>query len=383
VQVCDLSVRTALTLVLVVSFAACLFGQTATSADQIAADAAPSLAVVLAGRNSNQVPSAVGVAIAIRSSGVLLTPYHLIKDARSLQVRIKTGEVFDQVQLLGVDTRRDVAAIKVTGTLAALPVRTAAEMRAGAAVVVVSSVASPQLSVSAGLVAAYRMADEVAGAGSGYRLIQLTAPVAVGSSGGVLLDSGGNALGLIVGSQTNGPTTDFAVPIDSVLGLGDAAVAKTFANGSKLKLQPGLQLQAGLRTPAAASNASGQPAPPPKAPQPQPKPKNDRQAILHNMQTIYIDADNAKQFGSNDMKAALESNRAFPSLQLRVVDDPKAADAVLVIRQAALWEFPFELRSPDRTTLLLFGASRAYEGKTATANIAIDFIRLTRSNRNK
>jgi hypothetical protein len=66
-----------------------------------------------------------------------------------------------------------------------------------------------------------------------------------------------------------------------------------------------------------------------------------------------------------------------------VVDDPKAADAILVIRKSSLWEFPFELRSPDKATLLLFGASRAYEGKTATANIAIDLIKLTRSARAK
>jgi S1-C subfamily serine protease len=352
-----------LPVVLAMASAAFLSGQTA------AENAGPSMAIVLAGRNANQT-AAIGVAIAVRPNGVLLTPYHIIKDARFLQVRLKTGEVFDQVQLLGVDARRDVAAIKVTGTLAALPVRTAAEMRAGAAVSLVSILSNPKTAsgdflVSAGSVAGYRMADEVAGAGSGFRLIQLTAPVPVGSSGGVLLDSVGNALGLITGSQTNGQTSDFAVPIDSVLGLGDAAVTKTFANGSKL---PSLV--------ATASISQAKPEVKAEA-----KPKADRQAILHNMQTIYIDADNAKDFTSAEMKAALERNPGFASLKLRVVDEPKNADAVLVIRHSSGWEFPFELRSPDRATLLLFAASRAYEGKTAVANIAVDFIKMTRSSR--
>jgi S1-C subfamily serine protease len=375
--------RTSLTFGLLLFSAAFSLGQTADS-DPMLEKVAGSLATVLAGRNSNQTASSSGMAIAVRANGVLLTPYHVIKDARSLQVRLKTGEVFDQVQLLGVDSRRDVAAIKITGTLAPLPVANAAQVQAEDAVVVVSNFASPQLSIRAGSVGAYRMADEVTGAGSGYRLIQLTAPVSIGSSGGVLLDRFGKALGLIVGSQGVGSQgagsqtdgrTDFAVPIDSVLGLGDAAVAKTFANGSKLQLQN--------PSAAVAPIAPEQPAPPPKTPQPKPPPKADRQAILRNMQTIYIDADKAKEFGSDDMKAALESNASFPSVKLRVVDDPKAADGVLVIRHTVGWEFPFELRTPDRKTLLLFGASRAYEGKTAAANLAIDFIRLARSARNQ
>jgi hypothetical protein len=253
---------------LLLSFGAFLLGQPAANPDQIAEKAAPSLAVVLAGRNANQAASAAGVAIAIRSSGVLLTPYSLIKDARALQVRFRTGEVFDQVQLLGVDARRNIAAIKVTGTLSALPIRTAAEMRAGAAVLVVSDFTSPQLSIKAGSVAAYRIADEVAGAGSGYQLIQLTAPVSVGSIGGILLDSVGNAVGLIfgsqgAGSQANGQTTDFAVPIDSVIGLGNAAAAKTFANGSKLRLQS---------APVPVTSIAPAHASPPKAPQAKPLP---------------------------------------------------------------------------------------------------------------
>ncbi len=378
VTIANVPARTRLTLVMVLSSAAFSFGQTANS-DPMLEKAAGSLATVLAGRSSSQTASSTGLAIAIRANGVLLTPYHVIKDARSLQVRLKTGEVFDQVQLLGVDARRDVAAIKITGTLAALPVANAAQVQTEDAVVVVSNFASPQLSIRAGSVAAYRMADEVAGAGSGYRLIQLTAPVSVGSSGGVLLDRYGNALGLIVGSQVVGSQangqTDFAVPIDSVLGLGDAAVSKTFANGSKLQL-PAPSAQVAFVAPA-------QPAPPPKTPQPKPPPKPDRQAVLRNMQTIYIDADKAKQFGSAEAKAALESNASFPSLKLRVVDDPKDADVVLVIRHAIGWEYPFDLTSADRTTVLLSGKSTAVTAKLAVSNLATDFIKMTRQYRNK
>jgi len=38
------------------------------------------------------------------------------------------------------------------------------------------------------------------------------------------------------------------------------------------------------------------------------------------------------------MKASLTSNPAFLALNLRLVDDPKNADAILVIRRAAVGE---------------------------------------------
>lgn len=97
---------------------------------------------------------------------------HSVRNATSLQVRFRNGEVFDHVQLLGVDSRREVAAIRMANP-AGLP-----------------------WSVSNGVVSGARVADEVPGAGRGYRLIQYTAPSSPGSSGGVLFDRKGAALAL-------------------------------------------------------------------------------------------------------------------------------------------------------------------------------------------
>lgn len=107
---------------LLLCFSVSLFSQSpeTLSTDQIVDKAYPSVALVLAGRGPGQPANSLGAAVVVRPNGILLTAYHVIKDAYSLQVRFKSGEVFDQVQLLGVDTRRDVAAIRITA--AALPV---------------------------------------------------------------------------------------------------------------------------------------------------------------------------------------------------------------------------------------------------------------------
>src|ERR1039458_1193654 len=49
-----------------------------------------------------------------RSDGVLLTSYHALKNAREVQVRLKSGETFDRAVLMGVDERRDVAAVRIS-----------------------------------------------------------------------------------------------------------------------------------------------------------------------------------------------------------------------------------------------------------------------------
>jgi len=53
------------------------------------------------------------------------------------------------------------------------------------------------------------MADDVPGAGSGYRILQFTAPLSPGSSGGVLVDAEARILGIVVGSLKRRPECQF------------------------------------------------------------------------------------------------------------------------------------------------------------------------------
>ena len=63
-----------------------LFAQTpdSLSADQIVDKAYPSVALVLAGRAPGQIANSLGAAVVVHRGGVLLTAYHLVKNAYSL-----------------------------------------------------------------------------------------------------------------------------------------------------------------------------------------------------------------------------------------------------------------------------------------------------------
>jgi S1-C subfamily serine protease len=375
--------------------------QAQLTSSQIAEKADASLALVLAARTAGSTASAVGAAVAVRPNGVLLTSYRFIKDARALQVRLKSGEVFDRVQLLGVDQRRDVAAIKITGTLEVVPVANVPQSAAGDAVVLVSLGARPQWSVSEGAVAAYLMADEVPGAGKGYRVIRFMAPAGLGSGAGILLDSRADLLGLVVGPYAAGADGNLAVPIESVLGLADSAPSKSFASGDQLSppaspapVKPPLAAAippppkssqtASVQPPAAAVTPSPAATSSPAATgspsltvSPSLTAPKDRGAILRSLKTLYVDAEGAKNFGNEEMKQALAANKAFPLLNLQIVDDRNAADAVLEIKHSLGGEYPFEVRSRNNV-LLLTGSANGYTAAKGTRDVALYFVQMLR-----
>jgi hypothetical protein len=323
-------------------------------------------------------PGAVGAttfatALIVRENGVLLTANHAIKNASSVQVRLKNGEVFDDVQLLGVDERRDMAALKINATgLPVLPVAPAGQAQSGDTVVLVSHAAALPWSASTGIIAAYRLADEVPGAGSGFRVFQFTAPASPGSSGGVLLDARGRALALTIGSLMGGQNLNFAVPIESVLGLADATVSRKFLSGAEI------QLPASMAPKGVAVVESH--APPASAPQDEEqsealKNAKDPDTILRNFKTMYVDAKRADYFDSAQLKAQLARNSGFAALNIRIVDDPKLADTVLVVSYTFAWDYPFELKHQNTSTMLVSGKGQGpFSGVAGAASVANQFV---------
>ncbi|HEX8924524.1 MAG TPA: S1C family serine protease, partial [Terriglobales bacterium] len=193
----------------------------------------PAIATVLAGKLPTEADS-FGSAVVVRENGILLAPYHVVKDAKAVQIRFKNGEVFDEVQLLGVDTRRDVAALRITASaLPLLPIGSAAKAKSGDSVFVVSNPSAKAWSADLGTVNAYRLSDGVPGAGTGYRVLQLSAP-AFSANDGLVVDDQGRALALVV--RANSGEMLYAVPLENVLGLTEVPVKFSYVSG--VALQP-------------------------------------------------------------------------------------------------------------------------------------------------
>jgi hypothetical protein len=109
------------------------------------------------------------------------------------------------------------------------------------------------------------------------------------------------------------------------------------------------------------------------------KNSKDRDFILHNLRTMYVDARDARYFDSRQLKAALGRNKDFEKLNIRMVDDPRVADAVLKVSYTFAWDFPFELTHQNTTIVLLSGKGEGpFSGPLGAADVARNFVNAAR-----
>lgn len=285
----------------------------------------------------------------VRPDGVLLTAYHGIKGAREVQIRLKNGEVFDHATLIGADERRDIACLKIAATkLAYLESGTADSTRPGDVAYAVTNSGGLEWSATQGIFSALRMADEVPGAGQGYRVLQFTAPVSSGASGGPLVDG----KGLLVGIITRGnPAAAFAVPIESVAGLADGTLNVQLGSGSEL------QLPTPQTAPASHVVAHANP-----------------QEILRNAKTAAI-ASRTSFFTPETLERELAKQTGYSALGLILVKDRRVADILITVdRPLFTYTFTYTVTDLKTSVVLDTGKVTAIDGNTAAGKIAKDLV---------
>ncbi len=333
----------------------------APTGEQVVDRVSPSVVLILVGQEGEQA-SGVGSGLVVRSDGILLTAYHLVKGAPDVQVRFKNGEVYDKVDVIAIDERRDVAALRVAAHgLAALGVAKADEAKPGDTIYVVSNPSGPAWTASSGVLSAFRLADEVPGAGSGFRLLQFTAPVSPGSIGSPLVDAQGRALGIVIGSD-QAQNLNFAIPIESVLGLADGT------GRIPLGADLGPRLPQRERPPAPAQAA--------------PTAGNEvaiaRPAeILRSVRRVYVAG--TKTFPPEPLEKKLFEQPEFGTGEFVITENSGAADLVIELdRKEWTWDFTYRLTDPKTGVILGSGKVIAWDGVRAAPGIAKQIIKRLR-----
>jgi hypothetical protein len=332
-----------------------VFAQDATGPDsqQIFAQATAATVIILAGEGAGRLRD-VATGVVISKDGTILTAWHAVKGALEVQVRLSNGEVYDRVQLIGTDERRDVAALKVSA--GGLSFLTPAESlpAQGDPVYAVTNANGLTFSATSGILSAIRPAEEVPGAGTGFRLLQFTAPVAPGASGGALVDKKGQLVGIITGGMRGGAA--FAVPIDSVLGLP--------ASGQRVVLGSGSSLQMPAATSAQVPQSS--------AALGEIKPKQ----ILRDAKTIHINS-KTSFLTVDTLIRALTLKKNWDKLGLTIVQDPRLADVMIEIDRP-LFTYVHTFVITDKRTSVVLGSGKvtAFDGTIASGGIADDIDKI-------
>lgn len=152
----------------------------------------------------------IGSGFIIQSDGVIVTNHHVIDGAFSASVRVSNGDIFDSVTLLESDKRRDLVVLKVRALkLPTCPLGDSDTADVGQHVIAIGNPIGLSQTVSDGIVSALRQMQ-------GYRVIQLTAPISEGSSGGPLLNDLGDVIGVTTAGYDEGQNLNIAVPINYV-----------------------------------------------------------------------------------------------------------------------------------------------------------------------
>src|SRR3989442_1558260 len=329
----------------------------ALSGDQVVTRVPLAAVSIFVGKVDGQV-AGVASGVIIRSDGVILTANHVVKGMREVQVRLKSGEIYDQVELMASDERRDVAALRISAAgLPVLPFGNSASAASGAVVFVVSNAVGLPWTASSGILSATRMADDVPGAGSGYRILQFTAPLSPGSSGGVLVDAEARILGIVVGSLSVGQNINFAVPIESVAGLANASGGTRFDSGGRLQSFGGTTTSA-----AAPSNPPPAPLAPPGLTLPRPEQRQVHTISVHS-KTIYLRRER--------LQDDIHKTAMFPQLGVRFADYGQTADvAITVDRPVMTFDWTYALVYQPKSLTLTSGMVEATDEFDSGPNIA-------------
>ncbi len=162
-------------------------------------------------------PSGAGSGFVVTPDGYLMTNSHVASGARELRVRTQTGETA-RGHVMGDDPATDLALVRVDAAAlsgAYLPIDGAIAPRVGQLAVAIGNPLGFESTVSTGVVSALGRSLR----GRGNRLIdgviQHTAPLNPGNSGGPLLDASARVLGVNTAIIARSQGIGFAVAVET------------------------------------------------------------------------------------------------------------------------------------------------------------------------
>ncbi|HEX6663584.1 MAG TPA: trypsin-like peptidase domain-containing protein [Gaiellaceae bacterium] len=170
-----------------------------------------------------QTQRALGSGFVIDKAGYIVTNYHVVRGATSIEVSFSNNERF-RATVVGVDPSTDIAVLKVdvkSRALRSLPLGNSDDVRVGDQVIAIGNPFGLDRSVTAGIVSAVQRRIEAPNQLSIAHVIQTDASLNHGNSGGPLLNAQGQVIGVNAQIETGGQSQGnvgigFAIPINTV-----------------------------------------------------------------------------------------------------------------------------------------------------------------------
>jgi 2-alkenal reductase len=217
---------------------------------------------------TEEVAQGAGSGFVWDTAGHIVTNYHVVENARTVNVQLDAGRTFE-AKVVGVAPDYDLAVVKISGLPAGLrpiPVGTSGDLRIGQSVYAIGNPYGLTRTLTSGIVSALDRhlpttdIREIAGA------IQTDAAINPGNSGGPLLDSAGRLIGVTtaIRSPSGGSTgVGLAIPVDLVNRVVPQLIARGRAPHPSIGIvpvHPDLVARAGVTGVVIAQVVPGSPA---------------------------------------------------------------------------------------------------------------------------
>jgi putative serine protease PepD len=172
---------------------------------------------------------AVGTGFIVSSDGLILTNYHVVEGASSITVTLNDGRAY-QANVVKANSSADLVVLKIDATgLSTLALGDSSQVLAGQSVVAIGYALDLEGSptVTTGIVSAtgrtIQVQDEGGSSGPAIRtysdVLQISAAINAGNSGGPLLDLQGRVIGIDSAGAQGADNIGFAIPIDQAKAL--------------------------------------------------------------------------------------------------------------------------------------------------------------------
>ncbi len=141
--------------------------------------------------------SSAGTGMVVSNKGHVLTNHHVIRGCRRIGVTM-LGEPETEAKVLKSDKKNDLAILKIGSDIPAENIahfREGRRLKAGEAIAVYGFPLPGTLSVSGNIVSGH--ISSLAGLRDDARFVQISSPIQPGNSGGPLIDSAGQVIGVV------------------------------------------------------------------------------------------------------------------------------------------------------------------------------------------